>query len=354
MSQVSDNIEFLKALPKCEHHIHIEGSLSPELLFQLSAKNNIPLPESDAAYSSIPALHQRYADFQSLDDFLGYYYTAMSTLIHASDFEALAMAYFTRAAADGVLHTELSFDPQAHTSRGIALTTVLTGLSAARARAASELGVSSVLICCFLRHLPVHESLVFFESEALQQAFASGEVVGIGLDSSEAGFPARGFEDLYTRARALGLRVTAHAGEEVGPESVREALDVLRVERVDHGISLVQDEALMRRVAEEGVMLSCCPLSNVVLRNVKSVADVPLRVFLEKGVRFSVNSDDPAYFGGYILDNFVAVQKAFGLSVEEWRTVVTNSVEGSWCDQARKSKILERLEMVVEQYTLKA
>lgn len=344
--------DLLPLLPKCEHHIHLEGALTPELLFELAKKNNISLPvEKDSAFASPASLTERYLSFADLDDFLHYYYIGMSVLITAEDFEALAMDYFRHAANDGVWHADVFFDPQAHLSRGVSYETVLTGFSAARERAAQELGVTSELICCFLRHLPVKESEETFEMEALQESFRSGAVKGIGLDSSENGFPPEPFEKIYREAAAVGLRLTAHAGEEAPPTYIRGALDVLKVERIDHGRRLPEDPELLARIAHEGKMLTLCPLSNVFLRGVSSVSELPIRKFLDAGVKFSINSDDPAYFGdNYILRNYVAVQEAFDLGVEDWETICRNGILGSWCGEERKEEILKRLEDVVSKW----
>lgn len=343
--------DFLRELPKCEHHMHLEGALTPQLLFDLVAKNNIALPSDDLAFASIDSLLERYKNFTSLDDFLHYYYIGMSALQTPADFEALAMDYFRHAHADGVVHAEVFFDPQAHLSRGVSYGTVLSGFQAARSKAKEDFGISSELICCFLRHLPVPDSLSTFAMNEVQASLQSGEIMGVGLDSSEMGFEPALFMDIYAKAKSLGLKRTAHAGEE-GPASyIRSALDDLNVQRIDHGIRLADDAALLERVAREGTLLTICPISNVLLRCVGSVADLPLRKFLDAGVNFSINSDDPAYFGGnYILDNYCAVQDAFDLSVEEWKGIVEASVRGSWCSEGRKGEILCLLEEVAQKW----
>ncbi|KAM0713810.1 hypothetical protein Q7P37_010772 [Cladosporium fusiforme] len=344
--------DLLPLLPKCEHHIHLEGALTPDLLFSLAKKNNISLPAGDdKAFASPASLTERYRSFANLDDFLHYYYIGMSVLISADDFEALAMDYFQHAAKDGVWHADVFFDPQAHLSRGVSYETVLAGFSAARDRAARELGVTSELICCFLRHLPVQDSEQTFELEALQQSFRSGAVKGIGLDSSEDGFPPEPFEQIYRKAAALGLRLTAHAGEEAPPTYIRGALDILNVERIDHGRRLPEDPDLLARIVHEGKMLTLCPLSNVFLQGVSAVSELPIPQFLKAGVKFSINSDDPAYFGdNYILSNYLAVHEAFDLSVEAWETVCRNSIHGSWCSEQRKEEILAKLGEVLESW----
>ena len=342
---------FIQALPKAEHHMHLEGALTPRLLFQLAQNNRIQLPSDDPAFASFDSLRDRYSRFTSLDDFLHYYYIGMSVLQSEKDFEALAWDYFEHAAADGVVHAEVFFDPQAHLSRGVAFRAILSGFNAARVRAAHELGISSELICCFLRHLPVSDCQATFKLEELQSSLKRGEISGIGLDSSENGFPPELFKSIYEQAKALGIKTTAHAGEE-GPVSyIRNAIDALDVDRIDHGIRLADDPELLKRVAERGLLLSVCPLSNVLLRCVTSVAELPIRTFLDAGVAFSINSDDPAYFGNhYILDNFCAVQDAFDLSVKEWELITAASIRGSWCDDYRKEELLRKLCEVMEMY----
>ena len=336
MCQSAQVHSFLRSLPKCEHHLHIEGTISPELLFQLARTNNITLPATtDPAFASIESLHERYLRFTSLDDFLNYYYIAMSALITASDFEQLGYEYFKKAHADGVHHAEVFFDPQAHTERGIAYEIVVKGLVAAQKRAEQEFGLTSKLILCFLRHLPAEQAENAFGEAQTLGHFSDGTIAAIGMDSTELGNPPELFRSVYERAEKIGLRRTAHAGEEGDATYISRALDICNVQRIDHGIRLVEDEALLRRVAKEKILLTVCPLSNVQLKCVKTVADLPLRKFLEMGVKFSINSDDPAYFGGYILDNYCAVQEAFGLSLTEWRTIADNAVEGSVSTNSR-------------------
>ena len=341
----------LQALPKCEHHIHLEGALSPQVFFKLAAKNQIKLPEDDDSFQSPNTLLTRYTRFTSLDDFLHYYFIGMSVLIDAEDFEALAWDYFQRAAADGVVHAEVFYDPQAHLQRGVAYSAVVAGFMAARRRAERELGISSELICCFLRHLPAADSLSTFRLEEVQASFHNGDVIGIGLDSSEAGFPPQNFQALYQSAAEVGIKRTAHAGEEGPAAYIASALSDLDVERVDHGIRLADDEALMSQVAKAGTLLTVCPLSNVQLRCVTSVKELPIRKFLSAGVRFSLNSDDPAYFGNhYILDNYCAVQDAFQLDLAEWEQIGENSIRGSWCNAARKEEMLTQLRETISEW----
>lgn len=273
----------------------------------------------------------------------------MSVLITSSDFESLAYEYFVRAAADGVHHAEVFFDPQAHTSRAVRYDTIVDGFTAAQRRAKADFGITSELIVCILRHLPVEDGHRMYE--AAIPHLESGMVKGLGLSSTEKGNPPHLYKDTYADAKSRGFNRTAHAGEEAGVDYMASALYDLHVTRVDHGIKLPHDEGVMAVFAARGVMVTMCPLSNVELRCVKSVAELPIRTYLDNGVRFSVNSDDPAYFGGYILDNYCAVQDAFGLSMAEWEGVVRNSIEGSWCDEARKSELVGALEGVMGRFT---
>jgi len=330
----------------------VEGALTPSLLFTLASRNKISLPDDDS-YLSEAALLARYDHFDGLDDFLQYYYTAMTVLIHAADFEDLAWSYFTRAQADGVVHSEISFDLQAHIARGVSSSAVMTGLTAARVRAEKELNMSTELICCFLRHLPVRSAIKLFDTEEVRAHFANGNITGIGLDSSESGFPPEPFQDLYHRAYAMGFRRTAHAGEEGPARNIESAISILKCERIDHGIRLRDDPELMRQVAQSRTMLTVCPLSNVRLKCVKSVKDLPIRKFLDAGVKFSINSDDPAYFSGFILDNYCAVQDAFDLDHAQWVEICRSSIEGSWCGAERKAAMHQMLRDVSLQHAVK-
>ena len=329
--------------------MHLEGSLSPALLFTLASRNNISLASADAAFASPEALLDRYDRFSSLDDFLHYYYIGMSCLIREADYEQLAWDYFTRAKGDGVVHAEVFFDPQAHTGRGVKYETVIYGFERACQRATAELGISTKLIPCFLRHLPAEETPAAFA--LMESDLASGRLAGIGLDSTEKGNPPRKWKDVYMMAKAQGIRRTAHAGEEGPVEYIREALKELDIERIDHGIRLADDEELMREVAERRILITMCPLSNVRLRCVKEVKELPIRKFLDMGVNFSINSDDPAYFGGYIQDNYCAVQEAFNLTVKEWERIARAAVAGSWCDNSRKFALLKEIEATITRFS---
>ncbi|CAD6592129.1 MAG: adenine deaminase [Alectoria sarmentosa] len=333
----------LAALPKVEHHMHLEGALSPSLLFTLAARNSITLPDPaiDAAFASPTSLLDRYTRFSSLDDFLHYYFIGMKCLIKEQDFEQLAWEYFLKAKSDGVVHAEVFFDPQAHTGRGITYETVVNGFTTACQRAERELELSTKLILCFLRHLPIEESKMTYAQARMD--LETGRLAGLGLDSSENGFPPGAWKEIYETAKNKGIRRTAHAGEEGPVEYIREALSELDVERIDHGIRLAEDTSLMREVAQKRILVTMCPLSNVRLRCVKDVKELPIRTFLDSGVMFSINSDDPAYFGGYILDNYCAVQEAFNLTAREWEGIAKGAVECSWCNSGRKTHLLEQL-----------
>ncbi|KEF57123.1 adenosine deaminase [Exophiala aquamarina CBS 119918] len=341
--------QFLEALPKCEHHMHLEGSLTPELLFTLAQRNNITLPSSeDAAFASPETLLQRYRKFTSLDDFLHYYFIGMSVLITAADFEALAYEYFSRAHADGVLHAEVFFDPQAHTERGVAHGTVVKGFKKAQKRAEADFEISSELIVCILRHLPVQDGEMMYR-EAIPD-LETGVIRGLGLSSTELGNMPFLYKETFGDAEKRGFKLTAHAGEEGGVDYMASALHDLHITRVDHGIKLPDDPAVMVEFAQKDILVTMCPLSNVELRCVKSVAELPIKVYLQNGVKFSINSDDPAYFGGYILDNFCAVQNAFALSAVEWSTISWNAIEGSWCSEERKEVLRLKLREVMQRF----
>lgn len=274
----------------------------------------------------------------------------MSVLLSSADFESLAYEYFRRAHSDGVHHAEIFFDPQAHTSRGIAYDTVVAGLSKGQKRAEADFGITSKLILCFLRHLPPSEATDTFRVAQALGHFSDGTVAGVGMDSTELGNPSELFREVFTLAKDAGTRRTAHAGEEGDASYIRGALDSCYAERIDHGIRVVEDDALVKRIAENKILLTMCPLSNVRLKCVKSVSELPVRRFLDEGVRFSINSDDPAYFGGYILDNYCAVQEAFGLSIQEWKYIADGAIEGSWCDDARKAELLQKVQECVLEY----
>ncbi|KAE8312422.1 hypothetical protein BDV41DRAFT_565028 [Aspergillus transmontanensis] len=291
-----------KASPAlCANHHFIHS-------FSVSRNNKIALPDLPH-YQSPEALAARYDRFDNLDDFLNIHYANMSVLITEDDFYELAWSYVLAAHADGVHHAEVFFDPQSHTPRGVPIASVTRGYKRALDRAESELGVTSCLIMCFLRHLPVASAEATFDS--VNDFIRDGSIHGVGLDSSEVGFPPELFTDVFQKAKEVGLRRTAHGGEEGDVSYIKGALDSLDAERIDHGIRLVEDQGLLKEIAAKGTLLTICPLSNVYLRTVKSIASLPLREFLDSGVQFSLNSDDPAYFGGGILNNYCAVQEAW-------------------------------------------
>lgn len=341
--------EFIAGLPKCEHHVHLEGCLTPELIFQLAARNGVTLPQDDPAFASIEALADRYERFANLDDFLHYYFEAMAVLQSESDFSDLAWAYFLKAHADGVHHAEVFFDPQVHQGRGIPYETIVAGFSEGCKRAERELGLSTRLILCFLRHLPVASANELYEKFLASGDYEKGTIHGLGWSSSEVGPPKDMFREIYASASQKNIRLTAHAGEEGDSTYISTALE-LGAQRIDHGINLIQDPELMQRVARENILLTVCPVSNVKLQCVKSVAEVPIRKFLEAGVKFSINSDDPAYFGAYILENYCAVQEAHKLTIMEWRMVAENAVQESWIPDERKAELLERITAHVKKY----
>ena len=312
--------EWLRQLPKAELHLHIEGTLEPELMFELATRNDVALP-----YPDVDAVRAAYV-FDDLQSFLDLYYAGCSVLVVEADFYDLTMEYLRRAAAQGVRHAEIFFDPQTHTDRGIDLATVIEGITRALRDGADELGITSQLILCFLRHLPEEAA-----TATLEAALAHREsFVAVGLDSSESGHPPSDFVRVFAQARSNGLLAVAHAGEEGPPDYIREALDLLHVRRVDHGVRCLEDEELVARLVAEQVPLTVCPLSNVKLRVFDELGDHPIRRMLQRGLNVSINSDDPAYFGGYVGDNYVAVAEALGMSRDEMRRVAANSFRASF------------------------
>jgi adenosine deaminase len=327
----------IKRLPKCELHIHVEGSLEPELMFALARRNGIRLD-----YPSVEALRQAY-QFRNLQDFLDIYYQGMSVLITEQDFYDLARAYLQRAHADNVRHVEMFFDPQGHTSRGIPFSTVIEGLHRAIGDAKRELGVQASLIMCFLRHLDEADA-----ERTLDCALAFRDrIVGVGLDSSETGHPPSKFKGVFRRARDAGFFLSAHAGEEGPPSYVWEALDVLGVARIDHGNRSLEDETLVARLARDQVALTVCPLSNLRLRVIDALVHHPLRRMMDKGLVVTVNSDDPAYFGGYVNQNYLAVAGALRLGREEIAAIVRNGIKASLMTMSEKEQALTDVDNVL-------
>jgi adenine deaminase len=334
---MQDTDSLIKRLPKCELHIHIEGSLEPEMVFALARRNGIRLP-----YPSVEALRQAYR-FSDLQDFLNIYYQSMSVLVTEQDFYDLAWAYLERAHPDNVRHVEMFFDPQGHTSRGVAFATVIQGLHRAIVDAGEKLGVQASMIMCFLRHLDETDA-----QRTLDQALAfKDRIAGVGLDSSEKGNPPSKFKHVFARARDAGFFLTAHAGEEGPAGYVWEALDVLGCTRIDHGNHSIDDASLVGRLAREQVPLTMCPLSNLRLRVVDDLAHHPLRRLMDKGVLVTVNSDDPAYFGGYVNQNYVAISAALGLGRADIATIVRNGIKASLLTAAEKDKALADVERVL-------
>jgi adenosine deaminase len=318
--------DLLRAMPKTELHMHIEGSLEPELIFQMAKRNQVQIP-----YSSVEVLRAAYA-FTDLQSFLDIYYAGASVLLQEPDFYDMAWAYFLKAQADNVVHAELFFDPQTHTARQVPMATVINGLHRACVDAHTKLGISASLIMCFLRHLSEEEAL-----QTLEQAKPHlDKIIGVGLDSSERGHPPEKFERVFAQARALGLRVVAHAGEEGPPAYIWGALDLLKAERIDHGVQAIHDAALMKRLAQERIPLTVCPLSNQKLCVFPNLADHNLGEMLDQGLCVMLNSDDPAYFGGYLNDNFLQTFAALPLTAAHAYQLACNSFEASFVPEAQK------------------
>ncbi|EHN67100.1 adenosine deaminase [Comamonas testosteroni] len=332
--------QLLRAMPKAELHMHIEGSLEPELIFALAQRNQIPL-----AYDSVEALRAAYA-FTDLQSFLDIYYAGASVLLHEQDFYDMARAYLDRAVADNVVHTEIFFDPQTHTERGVAMETVINGLYRACRDAQIEQGISSSLILSFLRHLSEESALQTLDAALpLRDRF-----IGVGLDSSELGNPPEKFTRVFERCKQLGLRLVAHAGEEGPPAYIWGALDVLNVERIDHGVQSEQDALLMQRLVKEQIPLTVCPLSNLKLCVIKDLADHNLPRLLAAGLKVMINSDDPAYFGGYVNENYTQLFAATGMGAPEAYQLARNSLEASFASQAQKQEWIARLDEVFREY----
>ena len=318
----------VRAMPKAELHIHIEGSLEPELIFALAQRNAVSLP-----YANVEALRAAYA-FTDLQSFLDIYYAGASVLLKEEDFFDMAMAYFARAAADNIVHAELFFDPQTHTDRGVPIGTVIDGLTRACQNAQRELGVSGALILCFLRHLSEEAAFATLDAALPYR----DKLIGVGLDSGERGNPPEKFARVFARCRELGLHLVAHAGEEGPPAYIWSALDVLRVERIDHGVACLADPALVERLAAERIPLTVCPLSNVKLCVYPTMAQHNLAALLDAGLCATVNSDDPAYFGGYMNQNFVEAFEAIPqLTAKHAHRLASNSFEAAFVDVERKA-----------------
>ncbi|MCX0333042.1 adenosine deaminase [Acinetobacter radioresistens] len=326
--------ELIRALPKAELHVHIEGTFEPELMFEIAQRNQIDIP-----YKSVEEVRQAY-NFHNLQSFLDIYYAGANVLIHEEDFYDLAWAYFKKCAEDHVVHAEIFFDPQTHTDRGIAFETVLNGLQRACNDAKTKLGISSYLIMCFLRHLSEEAAL-----KTLEQALPyKNQIIAVGLDSSEVGHPPAKFTRVFAKAREAGFLVVAHAGEEGPPEYVWEALDLLKVNRIDHGVRSEEDPVLMQRLIQEKMPLTVCPLSNLKLCVVDDMQQHNIHRLLQQGVKVTVNSDDPSYFGGYMNDNFFAIQKALNLSEAELKQLAINSFEAAFIDNTEKQSWIKKIQ----------
>ncbi len=332
---MDNNLEaFIHQMPKAELHLHIEGTLEPELMFQLAQRNQIPLK-----YPTVEALRAAY-QFENLQSFLDIYYEGAQVLITEQDFYDLTWAYLQRVHGQNVRHVEIFFDPQTHTDRGISFKTVITGIHRALEDGRQKLGITHRLILCFLRHLKPEAAMT-----TLEEAFEFENLLtAVGLDSSEMGNPPEKFKKVFDRARVFGLEAVAHAGEEGPPAYIWQAIDLLRVSRIDHGVRCVEDEALIRRLQKDKIPLTVCPLSNVKLRVFKTLEQHNLKQLLDLGLMVTVNSDDPAYFGGYIEENFIETQKALNLTPDQVYQLAKNSFEASFLDMGEKQQYLTELE----------
>ncbi len=319
---------FIRGIPKAELHLHIEGSLEPELMFRLSQRNKVDIP-----FRSVEDVRAAYA-FSNLQDFLDIYYQGANVLQTEDDFRELAQAYFTRLHADAGVHAEIFFDPETHTDRGLPFSVAIEGLLAGMREAEAQFGITSKLIMCFLRHLDEASS---FRTLKAAEPYLD-RIAGVGLDSSEKGHPPSKFARVFQAAKGNGLKIVAHAGEEGPPEYVYEALDILHVDRIDHGNRALEDAALTRRLVEQGVTLTVCPLSNLKLCVVHDLKDHPMKRMLDLGLKATCNSDDPAYFGGYVGDNYIRTAQAVGLTRDDIVTLAKNSFTGSFLDAASIAK----------------
>ena len=343
MATSGDLVDFARGLPKAELHLHIEGTLEPELMFELARRNGVPLP-----YASVDDVRRAYI-FSDLQSFLDIYYAGCRVLLKEQDFYDLTWAYLTRAVSQGVRHAEIFFDPQTHTDRGVPFESVVTGIRRALHDGEARFRITSGLIMCFLRHLSadaatrtLHEALPFKKW-----------ILAVGLDSSEVGHPPAKFEDVYDRAREAGFLAVAHAGEEGPPAYVWEALDILKARRIDHGVRCVEDDRLVGRLVEEQIPLTVCPLSNVKLRVFPNLRAHNLKQLLDRGLLVTVNSDDPAYFGGYVADNFRDTAAALGLGREQLLTLARNSFVASFLSEEQRRAYLGDVERFAAQPSLK-
>ncbi len=329
--------EFIRGLPKAELHVHIEGTFEPELIFKIAERNSIPLEEK-----SVEELKKAY-EFNNLQQFLDIYYKGASVLIKEEDFYDLTMAYLEKAHSENILHTEIFFDPQTHTNRGVKFSTVINGISRAMDNAQKEWKISSKLIMCFLRDLSTE-----FAMQTLEGALKYKKIVAVGLDSAEVGNPPSKFKEVFDSARKAGLLTVAHAGEEGSSEYVWEVLNLLKVSRVDHGNNSLNDEKLVEELVKRQIPLTVCPLSNYKLKVVKDLKQHPLKIMLDKGLKVTVNSDDPAYFGGYINDNYLAMETALELTKGDLEVLAKNSFEGSFLNDLEKKEMISKVEEYVK------
>ena len=326
-------IEFIQKLPKAELHIHIEGSLEPELMFELARRNNVALP-----YASVDEVREAY-DFHNLQSFLDIYYNAAGVLLYEQDFYDLTRAYLDRCAEQHIVHTEIFFDPQTHTERGVSFETVISGITRALNDAESEHGISSLLIMCFLRHMSAESAM-----QTLEQALAhQHHIIGVGLDSSEVGHPPQKFQAVFDKAREAGFLTVAHAGEEGPPQYIWDAMGMLGVSRIDHGVRCHEDEDLMQTLRERQMPLTVCPLSNTRLKVFDTMDEHNVLELLEGGLHVTVNSDDPAYFGGYLNENYLALHQSLDLTREQAVALARNSIMASFLPESDKNRLLQCL-----------
>jgi len=329
-----NQIELIKKLPKAELHVHIEGTFEPELMFEIARRNQVNI-----RFNSVAEVKESY-NFHSLQSFLDIYYQGANVLLHEQDFYDLTMAYLKRCQADNVVHTEIFFDPQTHTDRGVPFETVFNGIHKALKDAEKEWGITSHMIMCFLRHLSEEAAFKTLEESLPFKKY----ILAVGLDSSEVGHPPSKFQRVFEAAMKEGYLTVAHAGEEGPPAYIREALDLLKIKRIDHGVRALEDEELMARIIKEKIALTVCPLSNLKLCVVKKLADHNLKKLLERGVKITINSDDPAYFGGYVNQNYIKTAEAFNLTANELKTIAANSFEAAFLPEAIKISWLAKID----------
>ena len=335
---------FIRKMPKVELHMHIEGSLEPELMFNLAERNSVPL-----RFKSVDEVREAY-QFTDLQSFLDIYYEGASVLLKEADFYDMTWAYLEKVSSQNVRYSEMFFDPQTHTDRGVPFETVINGIRRAQVDAQEQLGIKSQLIMCFLRHLSAEAAMQTLERALPYQDW----IIAVGLDSSEVGNPPEKFTAVFDEARAQGFLTVAHAGEEGPPEYIWQALDLLKAKRIDHGVRAEGDAKLVRRLADEQIPLTVCPLSNIKLRGFESMADHNLKRLLDLGLCVTVNSDDPAYFGGYMNENYLAVQEALDLDLEDIHRLAQNAIQATFLAQAEKQLLLEELDAYFEKNSISA